>query len=149
MASAYRDIVARFAVIGQTPAPPGSVSCLATDLTCEVAGMLGGWPGRVQLPRSGCLRSQMQPLNARQRRQQVVQLTGDVEACVRMQRLPMNSGSSPDENHWGVPLPGRRKADLLETRPKTVIRRSHPGTSAPEGWLAGHKSGHGHFPQTR
>lgn len=73
----------------------------------------------------------------------------DVEACVRLQRLPVNSGSSPDVNHWGVPLPGRRKADPLETRPETVIRRSHPGTSAPEDWLAGHKGGHGHFPQTR
>jgi hypothetical protein len=49
----------------------------------------------------------MQPVNARQRRRQVVQLTEDVEAFVRLQRLPLNSGSSPDENHWGVPLPGR------------------------------------------
>jgi hypothetical protein len=81
--------------------------------------------------------------------QEEMQLTDDVEACVRLQRLPMNSGSNLDVNHWGVPLPGRRKADLLETRPETVIRRSHPGTSAPEGRLAGHKSGHGHFPQTR
>lgn len=78
--------------------------------------------------------------------QEEVQLTEEGDACVSLQRLPMNSGSSPDVNHWGVPLPGRRKADLFEIRPETVIRRSHPGTSAPEDRLAGHKSGHGHFP---
>jgi hypothetical protein len=80
---------------------------------------------------------------------QVVQLTEVVRDCMRLQRLPMNSGSSSSP---GVPGSrtqevGRRKADLLSTRSKTLIRRSHPGNSVQRA--GHHKSGHDLFPHTR
>lgn len=103
--SAYRDVMISDCRDWRTPAPPASVSCLATDLTCEVAGMLGGLSGRVQLPRSSCLQTQIQPARS-PLKLPAVQLTEDIEACVRLQRLPMNSGSSPDENHWGLDAEG-------------------------------------------
>ncbi|KAF1931680.1 uncharacterized protein M421DRAFT_89941 [Didymella exigua CBS 183.55] len=110
--SAYREDGLSVCRDWRTLAPRVSVSSPATDLTCEVTGMLG--------------------------------------ACVRLQRLPMNSGSSPDVNQCRGPLPGHRRADLLlETGPETVIRRSHPGQLSAKGLVSSYKSGNGHFPQTR